>query len=131
MNDRVPVTGNCIDSGPQLSGRNFIVITSFLRHLKDLLEDPQILSDWLSHKHIPKHVYTTYSHKLIPTPSHKHIPKHWTAWRKKLKLASCEFQLFSFNFLRQAVQKGNFSISECLYSVFLMHLLLPYRRATI
>jgi len=27
MNDGVPVKGNCVDSGTQLSGRNFIVIT--------------------------------------------------------------------------------------------------------
>jgi len=29
MNDREPVKGNCYDSGPQLSGRNFIVITDY------------------------------------------------------------------------------------------------------
>jgi len=28
MTDRVPVKGNLVDSGPQLSGRKFIVSTS-------------------------------------------------------------------------------------------------------
>jgi len=28
MTDRVPVKGNSVDSGPQLSGRNFIVFTT-------------------------------------------------------------------------------------------------------
>jgi len=30
MNDRVSVKVNCVGNGPQLSGRNFIVITDFI-----------------------------------------------------------------------------------------------------
>jgi len=114
VTDRVPVKGNCVDSGPSLVAetlsrlllsyqigycmQNIIlwVSTFLVEHGVPPAGGSQILSDSLTNIFIPISLTNIFLQQFL--------------------------YIVSYNFYRQVVQKGPFSISEFVHIRFLMHL---------